>query len=254
VPATRVPRPTATQAGNSSGSCTAFKATSDVVWVTLDANGNVDQQVDSYPDGTTTITPLFEYDCVPKALTLVISFSFNGQQVFSDKAQLKATTSKSTYGYPLGTKDGSPVQNGDWSVSFYNNNTLVAQGTMTVGGGGNTNGNGNGNGNSTDNTLTVQGTVTDQASGNPIKGAAVGLLKPGVTFKQFVTDKYADADIFTQTLSDAQGQFTVPQPVQRNQTYTLVAVAKGYKVLSDDNFMIDNSVADPAQLTITLVQ
>ena len=257
VPATRVPRPTATAVGSSgsSGSCGTFKATNGVVWVTLDSAGNVDQQVDSYPDGTTTITPLFEYDCVPKALTLVISFSFNGQQVFSDKAQLKATSSKSSYGYPLGTKDGSPVQNGDWSVSFFDNNNLVAQGAVTVGGGGTTNGNGNGNGNSsTDNSISVQGSVTDQASGNPISGAAVGILKAGVNYSQFVKDKYAAADILTQTSSDAQGQFTLPQPVQRNQVYTLVAVAKGYQVLSDDNFTIDNSVADPAQLTIQLVQ
>src|SRR5436190_18016558 len=59
-----VVKPTATPSG---AKCTTFKAKStDVAWVTLDADNNVDQQVNSYPDGTTTITPLFEYDCVPK--------------------------------------------------------------------------------------------------------------------------------------------------------------------------------------------
>jgi hypothetical protein len=268
VPATRVPKATATSSG-SSGSCSAFKATSNVAWVTLDSSGNVDQQVSSYPDGTTTITPVFEYDCVPKALTLVTIFSYNGQQVFSDKAQLKATHTKSAYGYPLGTKDGSPIQNGDWSVEFYNNKDLVAQGAVTVGGAantndntnsntnGNTNDNTNTNGNGNDNTaqtVTVQGTVTAKAGGKAIKGAVVVILQPGITVKQFVADKYKDADVFTAGQSDAKGQFTLKDPLQRNTTYSLLVVATGFKPVATDNFVIDNSVGDPVQLDVQLSQ
>src|ERR1700682_684548 len=47
--ATRPPKATSTPGGGT-GSCSAFKATSDVAWVTLDSSGNIDQQVSSYPD------------------------------------------------------------------------------------------------------------------------------------------------------------------------------------------------------------
>src|SRR5437868_6995240 len=50
--------------------CSKMQA-SDVAWVTLTEDGDIDEQVDSYPPGTSVITPLFQYPCVPKKVTLV---------------------------------------------------------------------------------------------------------------------------------------------------------------------------------------
>src|SRR6266498_5960832 len=250
-----VVKPTATQSG---AKCTTFKANStDVAWVTLDADNNVDQQVSSYPDGTTTITPLFEYDCVPKPVEIVTVFSLNGEQVFSDKETVKASKTEGIYGYPLGTTDGSSLDDGTWGVEFYNNKKLVASGQVEVGGTGNTNGNNNGNGNaneSTSKTVTVEGTVTDKASGAPIKGANVIFLNPGTTVQAFIDGGYKDADVFTGAKTDSKGAFTLPVPVERNVGYSVIVVAEGYKPVAGDDFKITDTDPDPLQLDVKLTK
>jgi hypothetical protein len=250
-----VVKPTATPSGSK---CTTFKAKStDVAWVTLDADNNIDQQVNSYPDGTTTITPLFEYDCVPKPVEIVTVFSLNGEQVFSDKETVKASKTAGVYGYPLGTTDGSPLDDGTWGVEFYNNKKLVASGQVEVGGDGGNNGNNNGNDNgnqSANKTVTVEGTVTDKASGAPINGANVIFLNPGTTVKAFIDGGYKDADVFTGARTDSKGAFTLPVPVERNVGYSVIIVAEGYKAVAGDDFTITDTDPDPLQLDVKLTK
>ncbi len=240
---------TSTPAGSR---CPTFKAKStDVAWVTLDADNNIDQQVSSYPDGTTTITPLFEYDCVPKPVEIVTVFSLNGEQVFSDKETIKASKTEGLYGYPLGTTDGSPLDDGTWGVEFYNNKKLVAAGEVEVGGSGNNNGNENGN-QSTNQTVKVEGTVSDKASGAPINGAKVFFLVPGTTVQEFVDGNYQDADVLTGAGTDSKGAFTLPVPLERNVGYSVIVVATGFKAVAGDDFTITDEDPDPLILDIQL--
>jgi carboxypeptidase family protein len=247
-----VVRPTSTPSGSK---CTTFKATNtEVAWVTLDADNNVDQQVNSYPPDTTTITPLFEYNCVPRPVEIVTVFSLNGEQVFSDKETIKATKTSGLYGYPLGTTDGSALDDGTWGVEFYNNKTLVASGAVEVGvTDNNTNTNGNDN-QSTSKTVTVEGTVTDKASGTPVEGAIVLFLNPGTKVQAFIDGGYKDADVFTGAKTDSKGAFTLPVPVERNVGYSLVIVADGWKPVAADDFIIDDSQPDPVSLDVQLTK
>jgi hypothetical protein len=245
-----VVRPTSTPSGSR---CTAFKATNtEVAWVTLDADNNIDQQVSSYPPDTTTITPYFEYDCVPRAVEIVTVFSLNGEQVFSDKETIKVSRVSGLYGYPLGTTDGSSLDDGTWGVEFYNNKQLVASGAVEVGV---TDTNTNGNDNqSTSKTVTVEGTVTDKASGTPVEGAIVLFLNPGIKVQTFIDGGYKDADVFTGAKSDSKGAFTLPVPVERNVGYSIVIVADGWKPVAADDFIIDDSQPDPVSLDVQLTK
>jgi hypothetical protein len=245
---TKPPKPTATPEAQTTG-CDTFKASTDVYWVTLDKNNKIDQTVTSYPDGTTTITPVFEYDCNPTTFQIVTVFSFNGKQVFSDKTSLKATDQHDLFGYPLGTTSGNPVDNGEWSVQFFNAKELVASGKVAVGGGGGSNDNGNA---STSSTVTVQGTITAKSGGKPINGAVFVVLNEGVTIDQFVKDNYADADIFTGAKSDSSGQFTLPDQLKRNTEYSMMVAAKGFKAVAVDGFKIDDKQPDPLTLDVQL--
>lgn len=250
---TRVPKPTATQ-GNSqnTSSCDTFKASTDVYWVTLDKNNKINQTVTSYPDGTTTITPVFEYDCNPTTFQIVTIFSLNGKQVFSDKQSLKATDQHDLYGYPLGTTNGGAMDNGEWSVAFFNAKALVASGKVAVGGTGTDNGNGNSSTTST--TVTVQGTITAKSGGRPINGAIFAVLNEGITVAQFVKDNYPDSDVFSSATSDSSGQYTLPDQLKRNTNYSIVVVAKGYKAVSIDGFNIDDSQPDPLSVDVQLAK
>ena len=77
--------------------------------------------------------PIFQYDCVPKKTTIVTIFSLDGETVFNDKEPLKASNSSGVYGYPLATTDDSPMDEGEWSVEFFNNKTRLTSGSVIVG-------------------------------------------------------------------------------------------------------------------------
>jgi Carboxypeptidase regulatory-like domain len=242
-----VVRPTATP---SSGKCTTFQADENVAWVTLDQDGQIDQQVDSYPDGADTITPIFQYNCVPKPVEIVTIFSLNGEQVYSDKETLKTTKTAGVYGYPLGTTDGTAMDDGEWGVEFYNDKKLVAAGSVEVGG----NGNGNNNNNNASRSVTVEGTVTAKASGKPIAGAIVLVLQPGTSVQSFIDNGYQDADVYTGAKTDSKGQFTLTDSLDRNVGYGIVIVADGYKPVAADNFTVSDSDPDPVSLDVQLTQ
>ena len=229
---------------DNAAACAKIKA-SEVAWVTLTDQGDVDQQVDSYPDGTIQITPLFQYNCVPKKVTIVTVFTLNGETIFTDKEPLKATNSKGTYGYPLGTEDNSPLDDGEWGVEFYNNKTLLTSGTVQVGGE---------SAGQTSSAVAVEGTVKDKKTKKPIKGAVILILKPGVTVQKFIKGGQKDSDVFTAAKTDSKGQFTLQDTLERNTEYSIIVAAKGYKPIGVDKFTIDDQQPDPLQLDITLTK
>ncbi len=222
--------------------CTKMQA-GDVAWVTLTEDGDIDEQVETYPSGTILITPVFEYPCVPKKVTIVTTFSLDGEVVFSDKETLKSSTSGGLYGYPLGTTDESPMDEGTWGVEFFNNKTLLTTGEVVIGEGG-----------ATDDTVTVEGTVKDKKTKKAIKGATIVVLNPGVTVQDWVDGDQSEDDVFTAGQTNSKGQFTLEDSLTRNETYALVIVAKGYKSIATDEFVIEDDVKDPVQLNINMTK
>lgn len=231
--------------------CTKMTA-SEVAWVTLDDDGEIADQVDSYESGATTITPLFEYNCVPKKTTISSVFYLNGEAVFSDKESVKASNAKGTYAYPIGTTDGSPMDDGEWGVEFYNGKTLLTSGTVVIGAGG---GGGGDGGETGGDTVTVQGKVTDKKTKKPINKAVVLVLNPGVSVQDFVDGGQKDKDVFTAGQTDSKGQFTLEDPLEvGGEGYSIIIVAKGYKPAATDNFVITEDMGDPVQLDVALTK
>ena len=223
--------------------CTKMQA-GDVAWVTLTEDGDIDEQVDSYPSGTNLITPVFEYPCVPKKVTIVTSFSLDGEVVYSDKETLKSSNSSGLYGYPLGTTDGSAMDEGTWGVEFFNNKTALTSGEVEIGG----------EGGDVSDTVTVEGTVKDKKTKKAIKGATILVLNPGVTVEDWVDNDQSEDDVYTAGQTNSKGVFTLEDPLTRNETYSLIVVAKGYKAIATDEFVIGDDVEDPVQLDITLTK
>jgi len=223
--------------------CTNMQA-DEVAWVTLDDNGDIDDQVESYESGTNLITPVFEYNCVPRSVTIVTIFSLDGEPVFSDKESLRSSTGQGLYGYPLGTTDDSPLDDGEWGVEFYNNRTLLTDGQVVIGE----------SGDPVSNSVTVEGVVTDKKSRKPIKGAVILILQPGVSAEDWVEDDQPDEDVYTAGKTDSKGKFTLEHPLERETVYSIIVVAKSYKPLANDSFEIAADEADPVQLTIKLTK
>ena len=222
--------------------CTKMTA-SEVTWATLTEDGEVDEEVEAYPAETTTLAPLFEYNCVPSKTTLVTVFLLNGETVFTDKETLKADTKKGTYLYPLSKKDESPMDEGEWEVQFFNNKTLLTSGTVELGG------------EAPDKTgVTVQGTVTDKKTKKPVKATYVFVLNPGVTVQDWVDAEFPDEDVFTGGVTDSKGKYVLESKLERKEKYALVIMAKGYKPVTADDFSISDKDPDPLILNVTLTK
>jgi hypothetical protein len=216
---------------------------SDIAWVTLNEDFEIEDQVDSYPSGTSLITPVFEYACVPKKVTIVTVFSLNGEVVFSDKETLRASNADGLYGYPLGTTDGSAMDDGLWGVEYFNNKTPLTSGEVIVG---------EGDDPIEGETVTVEGTVKDKKTKKAIRGAIVLVLNPGTTVEDWVDGGQEDSDVYTAGQTNSKGQFTLEDPLTRNEVYSLIVVAKGYKPIATDEFVIEDDVEDPVQLDVVL--
>lgn len=86
--------------------------------------------------------------------------------------------------------------------------------------------------------VTVTGHVYASDNSAPIEGAYIIVLKPGVKRKEVKSDySNVDALYVTYTISDQDGSFNLPCPLPRNQTFTVVVLAKGFVELSGDDVL-----------------
>jgi hypothetical protein len=225
--------------------CSAMEATSEVRWLATDEAGElIDEEVTEYPSETVAIGAIFDYNCVPKSASIVTVFSLDGEVVFSNKAPQKASSKPNSYSYVISREDGSPVPEGEWEVSFFNNKTLLASGAITVGGEGPAP-------TPEEDAVEVQGSVTDAKTKKPIKGALVIVLNEGVTAEAFVDDPQ-DEDVFASAQTDARGEFVLDQLVERTVEHSWIIAAKGYKPIVKDALVVGEDAEDPLILNVTL--
>lgn len=224
--------------------CTDMQAT-DVAWVTLTPNHHIDKQVPAYDSGVMYITPAFQYSCAPANTTVVSVFSLNGLTVFTDKEAIKPRTAAGLYAYALETLDGTPLGDGEWSVQYFNDKTLLTTGSVSVGKTG-------GDAGQTQ-AATVQGVVQDQDAQSPIEGAVILVLNPGVTAKAFINGGQKDGDVYTAGKSDSQGAFTLQKKLPRHQVLSMLVVVGGYKSLGSDTFQVLDD-PDPVSITISMTK
>lgn len=226
--------------------CTDMQA-SAIAWVTLDSQHHIDQQVSTYPSGTNRITPVFQVSCVPDNAPIVSAFSLNGQIVWTDQETLPATNFPRLYGYALETADGSALSDGTWGIQYFNGNTRLTIGSVYVG---------NVNGDPSQTTgVTLQGTVVDQASGQPIAGVQIDVLNPGTQTVDWVRNQEPDSDVFGGAKSDSQGAFTINKKLARHTIYGVVATARtlGYQIVTNPTFQIMDE-PDPVSLVIAMTK
>lgn len=92
-------------------------------------------------------------------------------------------------------------------------------------------------------TATLTGTIVSADTGDPIKEAYLLVLKPGIDFSKFVDDQGAQEDVLTFGVSDATGHVQVKDPVKKQQPFTVVVLATGYKGAYQDGFSIPANAA-----------
>jgi serine protease Do len=82
--------------------------------------------------------------------------------------------------------------------------------------------------------VTISGTVIDADTGRPIRGAYVVILKPGVTVRQFAKEQDRKM-IAALGQTDDNGDYVTQPPLERDQTYSVIVAARGYRILAADD-------------------
>ena len=228
--------------------CNQLTVRQPAVWFEADSAGNVntDSTMDSYPSGATILAPGFAYDCVPKDTAIVIIIynqSYGDQPALVEKRTLHASTGAGLFYYGLTTPDGSALQDGKWRVAFYQGKTSLATGEILVGGAADVD---------TASQAVLGGAVSDLRSGQPIAGARIFVLNAGVSIADFTRDPRR-GDIFAQTRSDEQGQFSLWKPLSRNTAYAVLIAADGYRLRGANHLTIGDAAESPVNLEIQLM-
>jgi hypothetical protein len=239
---------------NSKSNAAATKCTkmtpTDVYWVTLADDGSIDQKVDSYPSGATKVVSAFDYDCIPAKTKLNIVWSIDGEQVLTDNNTPKPSTAPDTFTYSLFMKDNSALADGQYAVEFYIGQNLITSGTVTVGDTV-TSTTDVSTTTTTTSDVAVQGTVTDSKSKKPITGALVVVLNAGVDITQWLKNGQ-DSDVFAFAKTDSKGQFELNNRIPTATPLPWIIGAKGYQVISQKDYSIDQDADDPYVMNIAL--
>jgi hypothetical protein len=263
--------------------CTKMEISDPALWFATDKDGNVysDKVVDQYPTGASYIAAGFEYNCILKNTTVTVVYYYGGfdtEPVFTDSSKESPDSKGGTYWWYIGYDDGTTLPEGDWQVEWYINEELASSGEITVGGGTKddikdiqptpepteeTDGTdttdindiwnfGDETPTPTPDTVSVQGTIVDGKTKKPIAGALFVVLNPGVAAQDWVDNKFPAEDVYCGADTDTKGQFVCQQQLERNVTYTVFVVAKGYQPIVAEDFLIDEQQEDPVDLTIKM--
>lgn len=221
---------------------------SAITWMTVNSDCQLQDQVTSYPSGTSAIAAAWNFSGMTDGESWGVQYTLNGTEIFS-KQYSWSSGSQGQYSHCLTSDQGFP--DGDYHLSLYagSGNTLLSQADVVVGGGSNPPPPPSNKG-----VVTISGQVVAADSMNPLPGAEAYVLNPGVSFEQWKNDQGAMSDVFTSTTADNQGYFTLPDKLALNIKYTVVFFAQGYKLKVYVDQTFDSTTPVNLQLVIKMTQ
>jgi serine protease Do len=231
--------------GQSTAQATGNEQIGAIAWFTVDSQGNLGDQVSSYPSGTTVLLSAFKFSGFVNGEKWSETWTADGQEVYSGSYAWDQGTD-GTYGTSI-SNQGDPVADGAYHLELFagKGTAPLAQSDVVVGNGSNP-----ATQPSTLGSIQLSGTVTDENTNNPISGAYVIVLISGVNFDDWSAAGFPKDDVLTYTKSDSNGQYILPVKLSRNTPYTVVASADGYNDAYGDDLVWGND--DPADFTMDI--
>ena len=238
---------TVTEAGSGN------EAASNFVWLdaTYTSNGcDLGSAATSFPSSVLCIGAAFDYSGMTKGEAIREQWFLNGNPAGEYSYSWEFDTD-GTFGTFL-PNNGDPMPDGEYYLEMHAGNSdkmIGTSGTVIVGSGG---------GGGTipppapqGDTITVYGVVTDADTGNPISGAYVFILSPGITYDQWGSEKYADKYIVASLKTEASGGYSITD-IPRNTQFTIVFSADGYNDKFGDNLQASSSDPDQFELNVSM--
>ncbi len=241
-----VPTPTAPQPPQPpSGGNESF---TNLVWMSADINCDLQNEVTSYPTGTQAIAAAWNFNGMTNGEPWAVQYTLDGTEIYSKTYSWSSSVSSGQYSHCLTADQGFP--DGSYHLSLFagSDNKLLASADVVVGGGSNPPPPSN------QGVISISGQIVDADSMNPLPGAEVYVLNPGVSFDQWKADQGSMSDVFTSTVADNQGYFALPDKLALNVSYTVVFYAEGYKLTVFADQVFDSSTSTDLQLLIKLTK
>jgi serine protease Do len=229
-------------------SSTGKETMSAITWYLADKDCKPTTPVESYESGTNILNATFQFTGFVNAQAWGDIWYRDGEKIYGGNYVWEQGESGG-YFTCIQNADGSPFSDGTYHVEIYvdNGGDPLTQADVTVGSGGGTStpsqpNKGNG--------VTIVGKIYDSDSNNGLANAYVFVLKPGVTYEKWQNNKYPESDVYSYTQTDAKGNYRIPDPLQRNTKYTIVASVKGYYDQYGDDLVWKDQ--DPAEYQLDI--
>jgi hypothetical protein len=208
----------------------------------------VDEQGDPVNPGTAFATGLTElhffctYAGMQDGMNIDTKWILNDEELVAFNWTWDEGDSGTLHDY-IHRTSGDPLPDGQYTLELYIEGQLVQQGTAVIGTGtppppppppaeG----------------LFIQGYVLDADTGQGIPGALYVVLVPGVTVDGWDGSK---EHIYTGAESDANGYFELPDPLERNEYYSIIIWAENYLPVTGDNILVSDE-SSPLEVEVTL--
>ncbi len=209
-----------------------------------DAQGEPVDVGSAFPAGLTELYYFVDYVGMQNGMRFDERWLFDGEELLEVNLTWDEGAS-GTFSDSIYRKSDDPLWEGEYTLELYVEDKLVQQASARIGG-------------ETPppnppapvSGLWIQGYIFDVDTGKGIPGAVYIVLRPGVGVDDWDGD---EADVYTSAEAGSEGYFELPDALEREQTYSIVVWAEGYRPVVGDDILIEDE-ASPLEVEIELQQ
>ena len=211
----------------------------------IDANRRPIDPGASFPPTTTQLIAVTQYVGMVNGASLSSQWSIDGEKVAGSDL-IWGAGPEGAFSFTI-SNGGDPLPAGKYTLKALVGGVDMQTGSATIAaakGAGKTPP-------QTSRGVTVSGYLADGDTDEPIAGALVGLLKPGVTVARFAKEK-SDALVAAFGMSDEDGYYELTPPVARDQVYSVIIVADGSVAIAEDD-ALEITADDPDEVELETI-
>ncbi len=197
----------------------------------------------AFRGGIKELYAFFDYEGMRDGLAFTRRWLIDGRVVV-DKTSVWDGGESGNFWVGIYSDEGLPE--GVYALQLFVEGELLRSGSCTVGGGG------------ARPTPTPQppaggveiyGRITDAETGRGIPGAYFLVLQPGITVEEFDGD---ESQVYTQAVADRKGDYRLPLPLARGESYSIIVAAQGYRTIAEDDVYVPEDAESSIEVNVEL--
>jgi serine protease Do len=194
----------------------------------IDQDRNPVDIADNFGADITALYAYIDYQNMADGLSMHYIWTIDGQKAFEKTTSWPYGQDGTFYLYL--TNGNDPLPSGSYEIELIIAGQSVQIGSATVG---DPNADPGQTPSKTSKGVTLSGFLYDTYTYNPVVGAKVIILKPGISVASYLRSQRTDS-VAAIGESDEEGYYTTTPPLARGQTYGAVILAQGYETLSQN--------------------